>query len=72
MRLIHKTTDVGQGEYPGVKKKITAVVCEDVALINDPDGKKGKKFMQVHDRIVEILTSGDAWRALPDYEFLYD
>ena len=34
--------------------------------------KKAKKYLDTVDEIVEILTGTDEWKALPDYEFLYD
>lgn len=55
--------------YGGETKTIT---CEDVSLQNTPDGSKGKRFMAVHDKIVEIITASAEWQALPDYEFYYD
>ena len=55
--------------YGGKTKTIT---CKDVALSNNPKGSKGKKFMAVHDAIVNALTTSDEWLALPDYEFYYD
>ncbi len=55
--------------YNGKTKTIT---CMNVSLGNTPDGSKGKKFMAVHDKIVDIITSSAEWQALPDYEFYYD
>jgi hypothetical protein len=34
--------------------------------------KKARDFMRVQDEIVDILTSTEEWKALPDYEFGYD
>lgn len=55
--------------YNGKTKTIS---CTDVSLANTPKGNKGKKFMLLHDRIVEIIKSSTEWQALPDYEFYYD
>lgn len=55
--------------YNGVTKTIT---CNDISLDNAPNGKKGEKFMAVHDAIVNIVTSSSEWASLPEYEFLYD
>ena len=54
--------------YNGKTKTIS---CLHVSLGDTPEGAKGTKFMKVHDTIVGILTSSDAWTALPDYEFHY-
>lgn len=48
------------------------IVCRDVSLDNAYNGVMGKKFMEVHDAIVAMLTDSEEWKALPDYEFYYD
>lgn len=53
----------------GVTKNIN---CQNISLSNETNGEMGRKFMAVHDRITEILFSTDAWKALPEYERLYD
>ena len=49
--------------YNGSTKKIS---CRDISLENEPVDKAAEKFMAVHDKIVEILTSTDEWKALPE------
>ena len=34
--------------------------------------KEAKKYLETIDEIVKILTGTDEWKALPDYEFLYE
>ena len=36
------------------------------------ENKKGQKFLSVCKAIEEILTGSEEWKALPEYEFLYD
>ena len=49
--------------YNGMTKTIT---CHNVPVQSDaPNGKRGKAFMRVHDRIVEILSATDEWQAFP-------
>ncbi len=48
------------------------VRAEDIALSYASDDAKGQKFLDVCKGIVEILTSTEEWKALPEYEFLYD
>ena len=48
------------------------IACRNVSLSDDPADEKGKRVMAVHDKIVEIVTSSDAWKNLPDWEFLYE
>ena len=55
--------------YNGTTKTIA---CGNVSLGNEPDGRQGKRFMAVHDALVGFVTQSEEWRALPEYEFLYD
>ena len=49
--------------YNGMTKTIT---CKNVPVQSDfPNGKRGKAFMRVHDRIVEILSATDEWQTFP-------
>lgn len=48
------------------------VRAEDIALSYVSSDAKGQKFLDVCKGIVEILTSTEEWKALPEYEFLYD
>jgi hypothetical protein len=56
-------------KYNGITKTIS---CNEITLEGEATDKKGRNFMNVHDKIVDILTSSDEWKALPDYEFYYD
>lgn len=49
-----------------------SIVCEDISLLSESDNKKGQKFLDTVNFIVNILTSTEEWQALPDYEFYYD
>lgn len=53
----------------GIDKTITA---EETVLSYVTDNAKGQKFLDVCKGIVDILTATDEWKALPQYEFLYD
>lgn len=46
--------------------------AEDIAIVYKADNRKGQKFLDACREISDILTSTDEWKALPDYEFLYD
>lgn len=52
--------------------KTKTISCNDVSFSDSPIGVKGRRFIKVHDTIVDIVTNSDEWLALPDYEFLYD
>lgn len=53
----------------GFEKTITV---PETALSYDADNKKGQIFLDVCRYIEDILTETEEWKALPDYEFLYD
>lgn len=48
------------------------VKAEDIAYSYSSEDEKGQKFLSVCKAIEEILTGSEEWKALPDYEFLYD
>jgi len=48
------------------------VKAENVALSYEADNPKGQRFLSVCKEIIDILTATEEWKALPDYEFLYD
>lgn len=48
------------------------ITCQRISQMDYPDGEMGEKFMNVHDKIVEIVTGSAEWKALPEYEFFYD
>lgn len=48
------------------------VKAEDIAYSYSSENKKGQKFLSVCKSIEEILTGSEEWKALPEYEFLYD
>lgn len=54
--------------YGDISKTIT---CNGIGLGDETVDEKGEKFMALHDLIVQILTQSNAWKKLPDYEFLY-
>ena len=53
----------------GIEKTVTV---PETALSYDADNRKGQKFLDVCKAIEDILTATDEWKALPEYEFLYD
>lgn len=55
-------------------QKTKTVTCKNIAFGEEKwmKNKKARDFMRVKDEIVEILTSTEEWKALPDYEFGYD
>ena len=48
------------------------VTCIDVAIGDHSENPKGQRFLDAFYQIVDIITSTDEWKALPDYEFYYD
>lgn len=52
-----------------VEKTVSA---ENIALEYETNNKKGQKFLDVCKDIQDILTETKEWKALPDYEFLYE
>ena len=59
-------------ECDGFSKTITANQVGLSSIEEAGKTKKAKKYLETIDEIVEILTGTDEWKALPDYEFLYD
>lgn len=56
-------------KYGDVEKTVKA---ENIAYSSSSENKKGQKFLSVCKAIEEILTGSEEWKALPEYEFLYD
>lgn len=52
-----------------VQKTITAA---DIAYTYKADNHHGQQFLSVCKAIQDILTSTEAWKSLPEYEFIYD
>lgn len=48
------------------------IMVEETVLSYETSNAKGQKFLDVCKGIRDILTETDAWKALPEYEFLYD
>lgn len=48
------------------------VTCRNVAYTNSGFDEKSQAFLDVCAKIQEIVTSTDEWKALPDYEVLYE
>jgi len=48
------------------------VKAEDISLSYTSDNDKGQTFLSTCQAISQILTDSEEWKALPDYEFLYD
>lgn len=48
------------------------VRAEHIAILYESDSPKGQRFLAVCKGIVEILTSTEEWKLLPDYETLYE
>ena len=46
--------------------------AENICLSFESDNKKGQTFLDACQTISEILMSTEEWKALPDYEFLYE
>ena len=46
--------------------------AEDISLSYQAGNKKGQNFLDVCREISDTLTATEEWKALPDYEFLYD
>ena len=55
-------------------QKTKTVTCKNIAFGEEKwmKNKKARDFMRVQDEIVDILTSTEEWKSLPDYEFGYD
>lgn len=52
-----------------VQKTIQA---KDIAITNQSTNEKGQNFLTVCKNIEQMLTETEEWKALPEYEFLYD
>ena len=52
--------------------KVKTVRAENITLSYESDDPKGQKFLDTCKGIRDILTATDEWKALPEYEFLYD
>lgn len=48
------------------------VKAEGIAMSYESKDEKGQKFLDTCRAIEEILTDTEEWKALPDYEFLYE
>lgn len=53
----------------GAEKTITA---EDIAYAYEAKNQKGQAFLTACKSIISILTETKEWKALPEYEFLYE
>ena len=63
------------GSSPSVNLVLTVgnktVYCSGIAIGGVPSTEKGKNFMETINLIIDMITSSDEWKALPDYEVLY-
>ena len=48
------------------------IEAKDIAIETTADNEKGQKFLDACRAIEDILTATEAWKALPDYPYLYD
>ncbi len=53
----------------GNEKTISA---KTIAISFDSENEKGQTFLTVCKTIIDMLTATEEWKALPEYEFLYD
>lgn len=53
----------------GIDKTITV---KETVLSYETNNTKGQKFLDTCKGIRDIITATDEWKALPEYEFLYD
>ena len=55
-------------------EEIVEIKCIDIVLSHGNYGYNGaaRDFLAVVERIEEILVTTDEWKALPEYEFLYE
>ena len=51
---------------------VKTIKAENIALSYSSNSKKGQAFLDACKEIKDLLMSTDEWKALPDYEFLYD
>lgn len=54
------------------KNTVKTIKAENIALSYTSPNSKGQAFLDACKKIKDMLTSTDEWKALPDYEFLYD
>lgn len=52
--------------------KTKTIACRDTSVFYTSRVEKGNAFLQTCKTIVDMLTETDAWKALPDYEVLYE
>ena len=52
--------------------EVKTVACRDIALQYTSRVKKGNALLQTCKQMIDQLTATEEWRALPNYEFLYD
>ena len=48
------------------------VACRDISMQFKGYNEKSQKFLDVCKTIKDVLTATEEWKALPEYEFLYD
>lgn len=48
------------------------ITAQDIAIENTSKNEKGQKFLDVINEIANLLKATGAWKALPDYPYLYD
>ena len=78
----HSYTVVLEVKHNGSEKRVS---CYDIVYLDraesyqkfHPDiweniSKEGKDFITLHGVIVDMLTSSEEWKALPDYDILLD
>ncbi len=46
--------------------------AENIAISYETDDEKGQTFLTVCKTIIDMLEATEEWKALPEYEFLYD
>ncbi len=51
---------------------VKRIAAEDIAYTYESEDPKGQKFLGACEEIESILTSTEEWKALPEYEFLYE
>jgi len=48
------------------------ISCRDISLVGRAGSEMGERFLTAVGKITELLTSSEQWKALPEYEVLYD
>ena len=51
---------------------VKTVEAKNIAISYESRNPKGQAFLTACREIVDLLTATDEWKALPDYEFLYE